>query len=415
MLDRDEDQEQAVKLVHTAQIGIITGGPGVGKTTTLKRALETAKSGNGILLTCPTGKAARRLTEVTMREALTIHRALMYREERGVWGFDPSLVLHHDLVIVDEASMVDVELGAALVRRLGTKTRLILVGDANQLPSVGPGRAFGDLIDSGVVPVVRLRTLHRSAQDSWICRNAPVVLAGDMPSLVETHDFRWKNNRDPDVVATLAIKLVTESMPKKVDPNDIQVLSPRYDGVIGVENLNIEIQARVNPLRTGQKSWTVRARNNSYVLRAGDRVINIRNDYRRGVMNGEIGKITKMDVPEDELLQHAYGKDLVPSECMLVDFDGREVVYDREAANDLRLAYALTIHKSQGSEWGWVVVVCHSSHSRMLSRQLLYTAITRAKKGVVLVGDESGIRYALENDDTHSRNTTLVDRLQRGA
>lgn len=402
----DPSQEAAVELLLEARVGIVTGGPGTGKTTTLRTALDRldalpapkrddeTRDFARYRLAAPTGKAARRMGEATGREAVTIHRLLDYGprfDGRGV-GFrrDENSPIEADLVVVDESSMIDVRLGAALMRAIDFgRTRLVLVGDADQLPSVGPGRVFADLIESGEVPVARLSTLHRAAAGSWVCANAPVVLEGSRPSLLERSDFRWVPAEAAVDAARLAVEVIARDLPAR-GIEGAQLLVPQRTGSAGVDSLNKTLQAELNPPRPGEKAW----KREGFELRPGDRVIQTVNSYELGVMNGEVGEVLRAD-----------------SE-LVVDFDGREVAYNAMTVAGLRLAYALTIHKSQGSEWPWVVVLCHSTHAYMLSRQLLYTAITRAKKGVVLVGDERGLDLALMNVAPTKRNTTLVERLK---
>lgn len=406
LFELDPSQEAAVDLLLNARIGIVTGGPGTGKTTTLRTALDRidatpppprSEDDEGCaryLLAAPTGKAARRMSEATGREATTIHRLLEYGQlDGGGLGFrrnekDP---IAADLVVVDESSMIDVRLGASLMRAIDfDRTRLVLVGDADQLPSVGPGRVFADLIESGSVPVSRLSTLHRAAQDSWVCAQAPAVLAGKRPSLDTRRDFRWVHAESASEAASSTIDVVVRKLPG-VGVEGAQVLVPQRTGAAGVDALNGALQSELNPRRHGARSW----KRGDFELRIGDRVIQTVNDYSLDVMNGEVGAVES-----------------IGDSALAVNYDGRTVEYNAMSAGGLRLAYALTIHKSQGSEWPWVVVICHSTHSYMLSRQLLYTAITRAKKGVVIVGDEKGLDLALKNVAPSKRNTTLIERLK---
>lgn len=403
----DPSQLRAVELALTARVGIITGGPGVGKTTITRATLDrldeardnalrmdhTSWTSNPVapyLLAAPTGKAARRMSEATGREAMTIHRLLKYGMGKP-WGHTRHYPLATACVIVDEASMVDVELAAALFDAIDPETtRLILVGDRNQLPSVGAGKVFADLISSGAVPVAELTTLHRSAAESWVCRNAPLVLEGSAPDLRPLPDFQWANVPTAYAAAQAALSWSRQM--------EAQILIPQRTTDCGTNAVNRLVQAETNPKRQGEAAVTVKGRDEagSYEIRPRDRVIQTKNDYDRDVMNGETGVV--LDVTE--------------TGAVTVDFDGREVVLTGLDVHRLQLAYALTIHKSQGSEWPWVVVVCHSSHTHMLSRALLYTAITRAKKGVVLVGDEKGLERALGNDRDARRNTTLAQRIQ---
>lgn len=422
----DPSQRTAVDMAKREPISIITGGPGTGKSTCLRTLLDEIDAaprakpkparacidcdGSGCEtclwqdgwrpseygeprtryeLASATGKAARRMFETTGREARTIHRML----EWGPTGFhrNREYPLDTDLVVIDEASMVSIDLADSLFAALAAGTRLLLVGDAAQLPSVGPGRVFGDLVDSGEVPVARLTTLHRAAQKSWICRNAPRVLAGEIPELRDVDDFQWQPAAAREDAASRIVSLVTAELPKR-GIHGAQVLVPQNPGPAGVDALNQSLQFHLNPPRKGELAWGKAPRE----LRPRDRVIQTKNDYEIGVFNGEVGVVRAVE-----------------RERIVVDFDGRDpVAYDRGRAERLSLAYALTVHRSQGSEWPWVVVCCHSTHSFMLSRSLLYTALTRAKVGVVLVGDMPGLRHAIGNVQPIKRNTSLVERLR---
>lgn len=410
----DPSQERAVELVCKAPIGIVTGGPGTGKTTCLRAALGRLERDRGqdyaIALASPTGKAARRMTEATGCEAQTVHRLLEwsrhdYDTEPGRAVYRPHFLrnarnpLDEDLVVVDEASMLDTELAAALLDAIDvTRTRLILVGDVDQLPSVGPGRVFADLIASDRVPVARLTTLHRAAAESWVCTQAPAVLGGRVPDLRMRADFEWieREHRDDAVEAVIDVA-------QRFAPEDgAQVLVPQNVGPAGAELLNRKLQPLLNPAATGA-GWKVGGQDAQQTLRVGDRVIQTKNDYDIGIFNGETGVVRAIVAGDGD----------GDAARLDVDFgDGRVIAYSRDAAKSLRLSYALTIHKSQGSEWPWVIVLAHSTHTRMLDRSLLYTAITRAKKGVVLVGDRLGLERAVRNTGATSRNTTLAARVR---
>lgn len=404
-MELDPTQQNAVDMILCERVGIVTGGPGTGKTTILKEALATLPRSNEVICCAPTGKAAKRIMEITGFPAGTVHRILGAHRDGDVWRFRYDGVeqwLPFSVVVVDESSMMDSELAAALLKAVNThRTRVFFIGDADQLPSVGPGQVFANLIDSNRVPVVRLKTVHRAAGESWVCANAPRILEGDI-DLTPTHDFKFYRRLDPEKLLVQTVKLVTKTLPE-AGVDDVQVLSPMNGGVVGVEAFNNRIQFHVNPARridgTPEPSMTVRANAGAkYHIRARDRVIATSNDYDLMVFNGESGTVLDVN-PTDK--------------TMLVDFDGREVLMNKEQARGLRLAYALTVHKSQGSEWDWVVVICHSTHDRMWSRQLLYTAVTRAKKGVMLIGDNAGITIALHNNEPRHRYTSLLDRLEQ--
>jgi exodeoxyribonuclease V alpha subunit len=348
-VELDPSQAHAVDLVCSAPFAVLTGGPGTGKSTCLRVALDRMDAARETYaLASPTGKAAKRMTEATGREASTIHRLLEWTR----WGFtyNKRNPLPYNVVIIDEGSMLDVELADSLVDALDARTRLILVGDANQLPSVGPGRILADLVAAGLVPVARLTHVHRAAAESWICRNAPSVLSGDALELEQTHDFRFFEVEDAVDAARMVGEIVT--LP---DYHGAQVLGPQRTTACGVEALNVQLQGKLNPPRNSAGQWKLGER----VLRQGDRVIQTVNNYKiastmgiPGVFNGEVGEI--VDV----------------AERLTVDFGDRKVPYSKGEALDLDLAYALTVHKSQGSEFPWVVCVVHSAHTYMLTRSL---------------------------------------------
>lgn len=386
----DPSQELAVQLVCSAPFGIVTGGPGTGKSTCLRVALDRLdEAGVSYALASPTGKAARRMSEATGRPASTIHRLLEWTWSG--WTFHAEHPLEVDVVIIDESSMLDVELAAALVAAC-PHSRLVFVGDANQLPSVGPGRILADLVDSGTVPVARLTHVHRAAAESWVCRNAPRVLAGEPLELEPCPDFRYFETEDIADAARAVCRIV--AMPEY---RGAQILAPQRNTAGGVETLNAALQYQLNPPRAAAAEWKL----GDKVLRQGDRVIQTVNAYKLqstkgelGVFNGEVGEI--IDVGEK----------------LTVDFGDRRVPYGKDEAVHLDLAYALTVHKCQGSEFPWVVCIVHSTHSFMLTRQLFYTAITRAKKGVVIVGNAQGLRTATSAKVPPKRNTTLVERMR---
>lgn len=390
IIEYDPSQLAAIKLAIAEPISIITGGPGTGKSTILAEALRRyAGNGERVALAAPTGKAAKRMQEATGRPAQTIHRLLKWNPIEGGFYHGEGVPLDVDVVVIDEASMVDVALFACLLEAIApTRTRLVLVGDANQLPSVGPGAILADLVRSDLVPCARLTQVHRSKAESWICTNAPRVLAGES---IEIDNSRG----DFEYVECDAAGNVPKFCGDAFAELGAQVLVPQKTGKAGAEAINTAMQARFNPLRPGEVAWG-KAPNQ---LRPRDRVIHVKNDYDLGVFNGECGEIVSIDSDAG---------------AMLVQYPDRNgpVLYNKAAAWNLRLSYALTIHKSQGSEWPWVIVVVHNTHSYMLTRQLLYTAITRGKEGVVIVGNPAGVANALKSKRDSSRNTALCDRIR---
>lgn len=437
----DESQIAAVELVCNAAVGVVTGGPGTGKTTCLRTALDRLDAaGVRYALAAPTGKAARRMREATGRHTQTVHRLLAWGPDQvtGELGFQRSehAPIDADVVVVDESSMLDIDLAAALTAAVGPRTRLVLVGDADQLPSVGPGRVFGDIIAAGSVPVARLTTLHRAAQESWVCTESRVILGGGMPDLRDRHDFRWLGHAARDAAVDALTSAVFRDLPALgVAAADVQVLIPQRKGPAGCELVNPRLQQLLNPERDSDPpGWRLGKGDDAPTARLRDRVIQTRNDYDLGVMNGEVGEVAAI-VTEPTECRPCGGSGSIgvagsyASSCPTCGGSGRRapyltvrypaddggtrtVEYGRGQVFALDLAYALTIHKSQGSQWPWVVVFVHSTHTRMLTRQLLYTAITRASRGVVLVGDEVGLGRAVRETRETRRNTRLTTRLR---
>ena len=392
-IEYDEVQVQAIEQAVRSKVMVLTGGPGTGKTTTVLgiiAALEAMKK--KILCAAPTGRAAKRMSEATGKEAMTIHRMLEYNPEVG-FGRNYENPLDGDVLIVDESSMIDIMLMNALIKAIPLKMRLILVGDIDQLPSVGAGNVLRDIIDSDVVPVVRLTKIFRQAQTSRIVTNAHKINHGDMPDVSngKDTDFFFIKEEDAPMAAEKIVGIVSRRIPKAYGYGigDIQVLVPMKNGASGTTALNIALQQAVNPegqfIQVGQ-----------YKYRKGDKVMQIRNNYNKNVFNGDVGTVTAIDTEEH---------------TMTVLFD-KEVEYDSGDMVELTLAYATTIHKSQGSEYPVVVMPLLMSHYVMLQRNLVYTGITRAKKLCIIVGSPKALAMAVRNMTVLKRNTKLKDRLR---
>lgn len=385
-------QQEAVRLALRSKALVITGGPGVGKTTLVNAILKivTAK-GTDVQLCAPTGRAAKRLSESTGLEGKTIHRLLETDPANGSFKRDDTNPLTCDLLVVDEASMVDVLLMRSLLRALPDSAALLIVGDVDQLPSVGPGQVLADIIGSGAVPVVRLTEVFRQAAQSRIITNAHRINEGTMPELSaeERSDFYFVEATEPEVGLRKLLAVVRDRIPARfgLDPvRDVQVLCPMNRGGLGARSLNIELQQALNPpgeVKVERFGWT---------YGPGDKVMQIANDYDRDVFNGDLGVIDRIDVEEGELT---------------VLFDGREVVYGFGELDELVLAYATTIHKSQGSEYPAVVIPLVTQHYAMLARNLLYTGVTRGRKLVVLVGQKKALAIAVRNQGGRRRWSKL--------
>ncbi|MCK9221493.1 MAG: ATP-dependent RecD-like DNA helicase [Limnochordia bacterium] len=398
-----EQQKQAVMSALNSGVLVITGGPGTGKTTIVKVILALLKD-KKVALTSPTGRAAKRLKETTGKDAKTIHRLLEFGldEETGRFRFqrNEQNPLHFDVVVVDEASMIDVLLMNNLLKAITPPARLILVGDVDQLPSVGPGNVLKDIIGSQVVDVVRLTQIFRQKRTSHIIQNAHRINDGSMPYLGNSGDFFFTYKEDPEQVVETVKSLVSKRLPKYLNCHpirDIQVISPMRRTITGVDNLNHQLQGTLNP----PTEHALELANGQFRFRKGDKVMQIRNNYEALVFNGDIGRVRHVD-PEERLL-----KILFPTE------EGyKEVTYEDSDLDQIVLAYAVTVHKSQGSEYPVVVMPVTTQHFIMLQRNLLYTAVTRAKRMVVLVGTKKAIAIAVKNNKIEIRNSLLKDFLK---
>ncbi len=394
-----ETQREALRQAATRKVLVITGGPGTGKTTIVRGILEIFGAKNIRCALCaPTGRAAKRLSETTGREARTIHRLLEFDPALGGFKRDRERHLDADLLIVDEASMVDVVLMNQLLRAVPPWACVVLVGDVDQLPSVGPGAVLADVIASGVVPVVRLTEIFRQAGASGIVRAAHRVNQGELPESCPPGggDFYVVEAATPEAILQKIVTMVRERIPARfgLDPlRDVQVLTPMNRSELGTLNLNARLQEALNPTGAGPQ-----VQRHGWTFRAGDKVLQTVNNYDKEVFNGDIGRISAINPDEQELT---------------VEYEGRPVVYEFGELDELALAYALSIHKAQGSEYPAVVIPLHTQHYMMLQRNLLYTALTRGKKLVVLVGSGKALGLAVERQDTARRCTALKWRLQR--
>ena len=387
-------QRRAIAAAVTNKASVITGGPGVGKTTIIRALVEIFGIRRlKIGLAAPTGRAAKRMAESTGRDAVTLHRLLRYLPQNRRFEHDENNPVDVDVLIVDESSMIDVVLMDQLLRALPDRVSLVLVGDTDQLPSVGPGNVLRDIISSGVVPCTRLDTIFRQDTRGLIVRNAHHINNGEELE-AGGGDFFFIETADPEKVVSRVCELVTTRIPGKFhfSPADIQVLTPMRKNQLGADNLNVVLQHAVNPSGPGLKRGLT-------VFRRGDRVMQMRNNYDKDVFNGDVGFVG--DVDEEE-------------ETLAVDFDGRKVEYARDDLDELVLAYASTVHKSQGSEYPAVVVVLATQHFKLLQRNLLYTAVTRGRKLVCIVGTHKAAAIAIRNNEVRERQTTLAARLSAG-
>jgi exodeoxyribonuclease V alpha subunit len=391
------EQTAAVAAALKDKVLVITGGPGTGKTTIVSCILDLYQGlGARVLLMAPTGRAAKRLSETTGMTATTIHRALEFSPQTGGFRRGPAEPLKAEVVVVDETSMVDTYLMYHLLRAVPAAARLILVGDSHQLPAVGPGNILKDLIDSGVVKVARLTQIYRQAKESLIVVNAHRINQGEYPFLPQKFgkdDFVFLELDEPEALKARLLDLVAEELPRRygLDPlRDLQVITPMHRGPVGIQTLNLELQERLNP-ESERWSWGGR------VYRCHDKVMQLRNNYYKEVFNGDIGQVCGF---------------LGATGQLQVDFDGRVITYDPGEREDLTLAYAVTVHKAQGSEFPAVALVLTTHHYMMLQRNLLYTALTRGRRLVVILGSKRALGMAIRNDRPVRRYTHLAARLR---
>ena len=407
----DEIQADAIRKSATAKVMVLTGGPGTGKTTTTQGIIAAYRAyGLRVLLAAPTGRAAKRMTEATGLEAKTIHRLLECKPPEGYQKNEDN-PLEGDVLIIDECSMIDIVLMNSLLKAIPPTMRLIMVGDIDQLPSVGAGNVLRDIIDSESFPVIRLTRIFRQAQSSRIVMNAHRINEGKLPdtSNGKDTDFFFMENEDAESVVPQIVNLVQTKLPAyyHVEPSQIQVLTPMQKGVVGATNLNLSLQEALNPpeheiFMRGRGAVSVSKdvlRRSGYAFRADDKVMQIKNNYDKEVFNGDIGMIESVNTDDRSLK---------------VNFEGRSVEYDMTDLDELVHAYATTIHKAQGSEYPIVVMPILMNHYVMLQRNLIYTGITRAKKILVMVGTKKALSYAVRNVTVTKRNTLLKERLRLG-
>ena len=391
----DELQIKAIQTAIDNNVMVLTGGPGTGKTTTTKGIIEMLTGmGLTIILAAPTGKAAKKMSETTGREAKTIHRLLEYNPATGC-AYNEYAPLPYDVVIVDECSMINIMLMSTLMSAIAPTTKVIMIGDIDQLPAIGPGNVLGDIIDSETVPVIKLNRIFRQAQDSNIIMNAHRIKNGEpiVVSNKKDSDFFVIECRQDVIEET--VDLVKRRLPLAYDcePLDVQVLTPMKKCTVGVDNLNVALQDALNPDRISLKRG-------KYEFREGDKVIQTVNNYEKDVFNGDGGFITKIDL--DEKIVHIL-------------FDDRELEYTYPEMEEIQLAYAMTIHKSQGSEYKIVVIPITYANKIMMERNLIYTAITRAKEICVIIGEKRMVDLAIGNVSNYERNTMLKERIQNVA
>ena len=394
-----KNQEAAIRASLQNKVIVITGGPGTGKTTTINAMIKIfAELKTKIMLAAPTGRAAKRMSETTGHNAATIHRLLKFSVQKGGFQKNEKNPLNCDLLIVDEASMIDTILMHHLLKAIPFDATFILVGDVNQLPSVGPGNVLSDIIKSNIIPVIELNEIFRQARESRIIINAHRINRGIIPDIRaqdssgSRKDFYFIQQEDPEKVLEIIIELVKERIPRRFGFNpieDIQVLTPMHKGVIGAENLNAKLQTALNP----GKDVVISGNRN---FKVNDKVMQIKNNYEKDVFNGDIGRIISISTIDREVI---------------ISFDGRRVTYSFTHLDEIILAYAVSIHKSQGSEYPAVVIPILTQHYILLQRNLIYTAVTRGINLVVMVGTDKALSIGVTNDKSQKRFTYLRYRL----
>jgi exodeoxyribonuclease V alpha subunit len=391
-------QLRAWKIALSSKGSVVTGGPGSGKTTTIRAVVEVLKeAGQTVLLGAPTGRAAKRMSESTGHEARTLHRLLAYSPTEDRFKKNEHNTLEADFVVVDEMSMVDTSLMYRLLKAMPIHASLLMLGDADQLSSVGPGNVLRDIIDSGVVPTERLEAIFRQKEGSMIISNAYKINRGLMPLFEpegsSQNDFRFVEVDDDDKVLKKIVNLCTKEIPDEfgIDRvNDIQVLTPVRKGLLGTVSLNSVLQGQLNPAKEELQIGGM-------ILRQGDKVMQTENNYVKNTFNGDVGRIVKIDNEIQEVR---------------INYGDKIVAYDYAEIDELTQAYSISVHKSQGSEYPVVILPVSMKHYRFLQRCLIYTAVTRAKKLVVLVGQKKALRIAIQNDSSQRRFTHLKSRLR---
>ncbi len=400
-----EQQKEIIYLVMNSHTAVLTGGPGTGKTTVTRGIIDTlaaVKPDAVIHLAAPTGRAAKRLTELTGREAKTIHRLLEANFTGGTFSFacNENKPLKGDLLIVDEFSMVDIFLANNLLKAVPPGMRLVLVGDVDQLPSVGPGHVLKDIIEAGVIPTIRLSQVFRQAQESQIIMNAHRINQGEVPFVHrEKQDFAFISEPNPAAAAGSITSLVRSQLQAGRNSGDIQVLSPAYRGETGVDNLNQLLRLAVNPPAPGKKELKTRFN----LFRTGDKVLQVKNNYDKGVFNGNIGFVSEIGLGDEAEGIEAH---------LMVRFDDQEVLYAADEAEELTLAFAITIHKAQGSGFPVVIMPSFWVNPMLSTRNLLYTGFTRAREMLVLIGSKQGLVRTIANNREVGRYTKLSARLR---